>query len=395
MITTTCCTVVAQLGLPFGSSLSSLCLTRPNKKPSLFTSCCSSVSKNVGASAADSKHVVERWPEYIPNKLPDKNYVRIFDTTLRDGEQAPGAALTPPQKLEIARQLAKLRVDIMEVGFPGSSEEEFETVKTIAKTVGNEVDEETGYVPVICALARCKHRDIEAVWEAVKYAKRPSILIFISTSDIHMKHKLKKTKEEVIEMAASSIRFAKNLGFNDIQLGCEDAGRSDKEFLCKILGEAIKAGATTMNMADTVGINMPEEFGELVSYLKANTPGIDDVVLSVHCHNDLGVATANAIAGVCAGARQVDVTVNGIGERCGNAPLEEVVMALKCRGAYLMNGVYTRTDIRQIMATSKMVQEYTGFYVQPHKPIVGANSFFHESSDEYDGCSNILQDMDY
>uniref|UniRef100_M4DZK0 methylthioalkylmalate synthase n=1 Tax=Brassica campestris TaxID=3711 RepID=M4DZK0_BRACM len=302
----------------------------------------------------DLKPVVERWPKYIPHKLPDKNYVRVLDTTLHDGEQSPGGALTPPQKLEIARQLAKLRVDIMDVGFPVSSEEEFETVKTIAKTVGNEVDEETGYVPVINAIARSKPKDIEAAWEAVKYAKRPRKLIFTSTSDIHMKYKLKKTKEEVIEMATSSIRFAKSLGFVDIEFGCEDGGRSDKEFLCKILGESIKAGATTVGIADTVGINMPQEFGELVSYLKANTPGIDYVIFSVHCHNDLGVATANTIAGVCAGARQVEVTINGIGERSGNAPLEEV-------------------------------QEYTGLYVQPHKPIVGASCFVHESGIHQDG----------
>ncbi|KAL0658859.1 hypothetical protein Bca4012_079444 [Brassica carinata] len=356
MIPTTGSTVVVRSGLPFRSSLPSLRLNRPYNKSSLSISCCSPVSKMRGTSAGDLKPVLERWPEYIPHKLPDKNYVRVFDTTLRDGEQAPGGALTPPQKLEIARQLAKLRVDIMEVGFPVSSEEEFETVKTIAKTVGNEVDEATGYVPVICAIARSKPEDIEAAWEAVKYAKRPKILIFTSTSDIHMKYKLKRLKK-----------------------------KSEKEFLCKILGESIKAGATTVNVADTVGINMPEEYGELVSYLKANTPGIDDVIFSVHCHNDLGVATANTIAGVCAGARQVEVTVNGIGERSGNAPLEEVVMALKCRGEYLMDGVYTRIDTRQIMATSQMVQEYTGLFVQPHKPIVGANCFVHESGIHQDG----------
>ncbi|KAG2285599.1 hypothetical protein Bca52824_045203 [Brassica carinata] len=332
----------------------------------------------VNGATIDLKPVVERWPEYIQHKLPDKNYVRVLDTTLRDGEQSP--------KLEIARQLAKLRVDIMDVGFPVSSEEEFETVKTIAKTVGNEVDEETGYVPVINAIARSKPKDIEAAWEAVKYAKRPRILIFTSTSDIHMKYKLKKTKEEVIEMATSSIRFAKSLGFVDIEFGCEDGGsRSDKEFLCKILGESIKAGAATVGIADTVGINMPQEFGELVSYLKANTPGIYYVIFSVHCHNDFGVATANTIAGVCAGARQVEVTINGIGERSGNAPLEEVVMALKCRGEYLMDGAYTRINTRQIMATSQMVQEYTGLYVQPHKPIVGASCFVHESGIHQDG----------
>ncbi|CAF2144823.1 unnamed protein product [Brassica rapa subsp. narinosa] len=259
----------------------------------------------------------------------------------------------------------------MEVGFPVSSEEEFETITTIAKTVGTEVvDEETGYIPVICVIARSKERDIKAAWESVKYAKRPRILVFTSTSDIHMKYKLKMTREEVVEITKSSIRFAKSLGFKDIEFGCEDSGsRSDKDYICKVFEEAIKAGATTVAFADTVGINMPQEYGELVRYVKANTPGIDDAIFS----------------GVCAGARQVEVTINGIGERSGNAPLEEVVMALKCRGAYLMGGVYTRIDRRQIMATSKMVQEYTGLYVQPHKPIVGANCFLHESGIHQDG----------
>nr|QWJ73398.1 methylthioalkylmalate synthase 1-1 [Isatis tinctoria] len=380
-IPTTGSTVVVRSVLPFGS----LRFTHSYKKSSLFISCCSSVSKKTESRATGLKPVVEPWPEYIPHKLPDKNYVRVFDTTLRDGEQSPGAALTPSQKIEIARQLAKLRVDIMEVGFPVSSEEEFETIKTIAKTVGNEVDEETGYVPVICVIARSKERDIEAAWESVKYAKRPRIVIFTSTSDIHLKYKLKKTREEVIEMVGSSVRFAKRLGFKDVEFGCEDGGRSEKEYVCKVFEEAIKAGATTLAFPDTVGINMPHEYGKLVSYIRANTPGIDDVIFSVHCHNDLGVATANTIAGVCAGARQVEVTINGIGERSGNAPLEEVVMALKCRGAYVMDGVYTRIDTRQIMATSKMVQEYTGLYVQPHKPIVGANCFVHESGVHQDG----------
>ncbi|CAH8301348.1 unnamed protein product [Eruca vesicaria subsp. sativa] len=385
MIPTTGSTVVVRSVLPIRSSLPSLRQTCQHNRPTLFISCYSSVSEKVASSGSDLKPVVERWPEYIPNKLPDKNYVRILDTTLRDGEQSPGGALTPLQKLEIARQLAKLRVDVMDVGFPASSEEELEAVKTIAKTVGNEVDEETGYVPVICVIARCKHEDIEAAWEALKYAKRPRIFIFICTSDIHMKYKLKRTKEQVIEMAKSGIRFAKRIGFRDIQFGCEDGGRSEKAFLCKIIGEAIKEGATTVTLADTVGNNIPQEFGEIVTYLKANTPGIDDVVLSLHCHNDLGLATANTIAGVCAGAKQVEVTVNGIGERSGNASLEEVVMALKCRGAHVMDGVYTRINTCHIMATSKMVQEYTGLYVQPHKPIVGANCFVHESGIHQDG----------
>ncbi|CAG7894045.1 unnamed protein product [Brassica rapa] len=200
-----------------------------------------------------------------------------------------------------------------------------------------------------------------------------------------MKYKLKKTKEEVIEMAKSSIRFAKKLGFTDIQFGCEDGGRSEKDFLCKIMGEAIKEGVKTVTLADTVGINIPQEFGKMVTYLKANTPGIDDVVVSLHCHNDLGLATANTIAGVRAGARQVEVTVNGIGERSGNASLEEIVMALKCRGAYVMDGVYTTIDTSHIMAASRMVQEYTGLHVQPHKPIVGNNCFLHESGIHQDG----------
>ncbi|CAF2141203.1 methylthioalkylmalate synthase 1, chloroplastic [Brassica rapa] len=384
-IPTTASTVVVRPVLPIRSSLPSLRLTFPHRTPTSFISCCSSVSEKAATSGIDLKPDVERWPKYIPNKLPDKNYVRVLDTTLRDGEQSPGGALTPAQKLEIARKLAKLRVDVMDVGFPASSEEELEAVKTIAKTVGNEVDEETRYVPVICVISRCKHKDIEAAWEALKYAKKPRIYIFICTSEIHMKYKLKKTKEEVIEMAKSSIRFAKKLGFTDIQFGCEDGGRSEKDFLCKIMGEAIKEGVKTVTLADTVGINIPQEFGEMVTYLKANTPGIDDVVVSLHCHNDLGLATANTIAGVRAGARQVEVTVNGIGERSGNASLEEIVMALKCRGAYVMDGVYTTIDTSHIMAASRMVQEYTGLHVQPHKPIVGNNCFLHESGIHQDG----------
>ncbi|KAG2282300.1 hypothetical protein Bca52824_053520 [Brassica carinata] len=247
------------------------------------------------------------------------------------------------------------------------------------------------YVPVICVISRCKHKDIEAAWEALKYAKKPRIYIFICTSEIQMKYKLKKTKEEVIEMAKSSISFAKKIGFTDIQFGCEDGGSSEKDFLCKIIGEAIKEGVKTVTLADTVGINIPQEFAlqenikdsegknQMVTYLKANTPGIDDVVVSLHCHNDLGLASANTIAGVRAGARQVEVTVNGIGERSGNASLEEIVMALKCRGAYVMDGVYTTIDTSQIMAASRKVQEYTGLHVQPHKPIVGNNCFVHES----------------
>ncbi|KAK3222517.1 hypothetical protein Dsin_009542 [Dipteronia sinensis] len=305
------------------------------------------------------------------------NLVRILETTLRDGEQSPGATLTPKEKLNIARQLAKLRVDIIEAGFPAASKDDFEAVKAIAKEVGNFVDED-GYVPVICGVARCIEKDIKTVWEAVKYAKRPRICTFISTSDIHLKYKLRKTKLEVIEIARSMVEFARSF-CHDVEFVPEDAARSNREFLYEILGEVIKAGASTLNITDTVGITMPSEFGKLIADIKANTPGIENVIISTHCHNDLGHSTANTIAGAVAGARQLDVTINGIGERAGNASLEEVVMAVKCRGDHALGGLYTGINTRHIVMTSKMVEEYTGLYVQPHKAIVGANVCPHES----------------
>jgi 2-isopropylmalate synthase len=269
-------------------------------------------------------------PEYIPNRISDPNYVRVFDTTLRDGEQSPGATLTSKEKLDIARQLAKLGVDIIEAGFPAASKDDFEAVKTIAETVGNTVDE-NGYVPVICGLSRCNKKDIERAWDAVKYAKRPRIHTFIATSDIHLEYKLKKTKAEVIEIARSMVRFARSLGCEDVEFSPEDAGRSEREYLYEILGEVIKAGATTLNIPDTVGITLPSEFGQLITDLKANTPGIENVVISTHCQNDLGLSTANTLSGAHAGARQMEVTINGIGERAGNASLEEVRVLLICQ----------------------------------------------------------------
>ncbi|KAK6255337.1 hypothetical protein SCA6_016642 [Theobroma cacao] len=325
-----------------------------------------------------------RRPPYIPNHIPDPNYVRVFDTTLRDGEQSPGATMTSKEKLDIARQLAKLGVDIIEAGFPAASKDDFEAVKTIAKEVGNAVDED-GYVPVICGLSRCNEKDIKAAWEAVKYAKRPRIHTFIATSGIHMEYKLRKSKAEVVDIARSMVRFARSLGCNDVEFSPEDAGRSDREFLYEILGEVIKAGATTLNIPDTVGINLPSEFGQLIADIKANTPGIENVIISTHCQNDLGLSTANTLAGACAGARQVEVTINGIGERAGNASLEEVVMALKCRGEHVLGGLYTGINTRHIVMASKMVEEYTGLHVQPHKAIVGANAFAHESGIHQDG----------
>ncbi|XP_061351609.1 LOW QUALITY PROTEIN: probable 2-isopropylmalate synthase [Gastrolobium bilobum] len=322
-------------------------------------------------------------PQYIPNHIPDPSYVRILDTTLRDGEQSPGAAMMSKEKLEIARQLVKLGVDIIEAGFPSASNEDFMAVKMIAEEVGNgDVD---GYVPVIAGVCRCNKKDIATAWEAVKYAKRPRLSTFIATSPIHMEYKLKKTKDEVLETAREMVKFARSLGCNDVQFVAEDAARSDREFLYQIFGEVIKAGATTVDITDTVGITMPFEFGKLIADIKANTPGIENVIIATHCHNDLGLATANTIEGARAGARQLEVTINGIGERAGNASLEEVVMALRCRGDHVLGGLYTRINTRHIIKTSKMVEECSGLHLQPHKALVGANAFLHESGIHQDG----------
>ncbi|KAI3470122.1 hypothetical protein Pfo_026785 [Paulownia fortunei] len=323
-----------------------------------------------------------RRPEYIPNHILDPKYVRIFDTTLRDGEQSPGATMTTKEKLDIARQLARLGVDIIEAGFPASSEADFEAVKLIARDVGNV---ESDHVPVICGLARCNKRDIDKAWEAVMFAKKPRIHTFIATSEIHMKFKLKMTPEQVIEKARSMVAYARSLGCNDVEFSPEDAGRSDREFLYQILGEVIKSGATTLNIPDTVGYTLPTEFGQLIADVKANTPGIENVIISTHCQNDLGLSTANTLAGAHAGARQLEVTINGIGERAGNASLEEVVMALKCRGEQVLDGLHTGINTQHIIMASKMVEEYSGLRVQPHKAIVGANAFAHESGIHQDG----------
>ncbi|KAK4729455.1 hypothetical protein R3W88_022443 [Solanum pinnatisectum] len=318
------------------------------------------------------------------DKFSDPNYVSIFDTTLRDGEQAPGAAMTAKQKMDIAHQLVKLGVDVIEAGFPAASEVEFELVKCIAHEIGNSVDEE-GYVPMICGAARCTKKEIERCWEALKYAKRPMICTFIATSDIHMKYKLNMSREQVVEKATSMVAYARSLGCEHVRFAFEDATRSDKKFLCHIMGEIIKAGATCICVADTVGCNLPNEFGQLVAHVKANTLGIQNVILAVHCHNDLGLATANTLAGICAGVRQVDVTINGIGERAGNASLEEIVMAIKCRGKEVLGGVYTGINTKHIFTTSNMVEEYSGLKLQPHKAIVGVNAFSHESGIHQDG----------
>ncbi|KAM1091821.1 hypothetical protein TB2_018827 [Malus domestica] len=348
-------------------------------RPNLHNTC----NPHILCSQTDNPKPTPR-PDYIPNRISDPNYVRIFDTTLRDGEQSPGASLTSKEKLDIARKLAKLGVDIIEAGFPASSKDDAEAVKMIAKEVGNAVDKD-GYVPVICGLSRCNRNDIQTAWDAVKYAKRPRIHTFIATSPIHLEYKLRKTKEQVIEIARNMVKFARELGCDDVEFSPEDAGRSEREFLYQILGEVIKAGATTLNIPDTVGYNVPDEYSQLIADIKSNTPGIDNVIISTHCQNDLGLSTANTLAGACAGARQLEVTINGIGERAGNASLEEVVMTLNCRGEHVLGGLYTGINTKHIYVTSKMVEEYTGLHVQPHKAIVGANAFAHESGIHQDG----------
>ncbi|KAL0432938.1 UNVERIFIED_CONTAM: 2-isopropylmalate synthase A [Sesamum latifolium] len=295
---------------------------------------------------------------------------------------SPPATMTTKEKLDIARQLARLGVDIIEAGFPASSDADFAAVTLIAREVGNA---DADHVPVICGLSRCNKRDIEKAWEAVKYAKKPRIHTFIATSEIHMKYKLKMTPEQVIDKARSMVAFARSLGCDDVEFSPEDAGRSEREFLYRILEEVINAGATTLNIPDTVGYTLPNEFGQLIADIKANTRGIDNVIISTHCQNDLGLSTANTLAGAHAGARQLEVTINGIGERAGNASLEEVVMALKCRGEQLLGGLYTGINTQHIIMASKMVEEYSGLRVQPHKAIVGANAFAHESGIHQDG----------
>jgi 2-isopropylmalate synthase len=329
-------------------------------------------------------------PVYYPGRIDDPDYVRIFDTTLRDGEQSPGATLTSNEKLEIAQNLAKLGVDIIEAGFPIASPDDFSAVKQIADIVGNEVYED-GYVPVICGLSRANERDIQVAWDAVKGAKRPRVHTFIATSPIHMVAKLNKTPDEVVEIAVNAVKFAKSLGCNDIEFSPEDAGRSDPEFLYRILSEVIKAGATTLNIPDTTGWNMPWEFGGLIKMLRENVVGAENVIFSTHCQNDLGLATANSLAGALNGARQLECTINGIGERAGNASLEEVVMSLALKGGTHFSGgpgtgkLYTAVNPVYITPTSKMVSEYTGMACQPHKAIVGANAFQHESGIHQDG----------
>jgi 2-isopropylmalate synthase len=314
----------------------------------------------------------------------NNNYVKIFDTTLRDGEQSPGATMTSAEKLEVARSLARLGVDIIEAGFPAASPDDLEAVRRIAQEVGCPPrGEAEAHVPVIAGLARATKGDIDKAWEAVKGAQKPRIHTFLATSPIHMKYKLNMDPEQVVERVREMVAYAKTK-CDDVEFSPEDAGRSEPEFLYQVLGEAIKSGATTLNIPDTVGYTMPEEYYRLIEGIIKNTPGMNEnVTISVHCHDDLGLATANSLAGVRAGARQVEVTMNGIGERAGNTSLEEVVMSLKTRHPFY--GLETGIDATQISRVSKLVSNYTGIVVQPNKAIVGANAFAHEAGIHQDG----------
>ena len=312
------------------------------------------------------------------------DYVRIFDTSLRDGEQAPGASMTSAEKLEIARALARLGVDVIEAGFPAASPDDLAAVQSIAAEVGQEPVEGRPQAepPIICGLARCTRSDIDVAWQGVKGAKRPRIHTFLATSDLHLKHKLRLTREEMTAKAVEMVAYARTL-CQDVEFSPEDAGRSDPEFLYTVLAAVIKAGATTLNIPDTVGYTMPDEFGALIAGIIKHTPGARDVVISVHCHDDLGLAVANSLAGLRAGARQAEVTVNGIGERAGNASLEEVVMAIRTRGAEI--GLSTGVDSTQLCRISKLISRSTGYPVPPNKAIVGGNAFAHESGIHQDG----------
>ena len=299
--------------------------------------------------------------------------VKIFDTTLRDGEQSPGVSLLPEEKLAIAQQLARLKVDVIEAGFPIASNGDFQSVKLIAEKV-RDVE--------IAGLARCNVKDIDRAWEALQGGENPRIHVFIASSPIHMKYKLRMDEEQVLEKAVESVKYCARYTSN-IEFSAEDASRSEEEFLYRLIEAVIKAGAKVINIPDTVGYAVPQEFGRLIRNIRENVPNIDQVTLSVHCHDDLGLAVANSLAAIENGARQVEVAVNGIGERAGNTALEEVIMALRTREDYFNLNV--TQDTTQIMRLSKMVSKLTGMPVQPNKAIVGKNAFLHESGIHQDG----------
>lgn len=305
--------------------------------------------------------------------MSEREQVKIFDTTLRDGEQSPGCSMTAGEKLRMAYQLDRLGVDVIEAGFPISSESDFEAVQAIAREIRR---------PVIAALARSRREDIERAWQALQGAARPRIHAFLATSDIHLEHKLKMSRTECLEQARDAVRFAKAF-CEDVEFSAEDATRTAPKFLCEVLEAVIEAGATIVNIPDTVGYTVPSEFAELITTIRRRVRSIQEVVISAHCHDDLGLATANSLAAVAAGARQVECTVNGIGERAGNTSLEEFVMAVRVRSDRYP--YQTAVDSRQIFPASQLLSEITGVGVQPNKAIVGRNAFAHEAGIHQDG----------
>jgi 2-isopropylmalate synthase len=331
---------------------------------------------------ATSDNLPVRNPSLQPTKT---DLVRIFDTTLRDGEQSPGASLTADAKVQIAEQLARLGVDVIEAGFPVSSPGDMNAVQKIAKGVGQaKRNNKYGLIadpPGIAAMARANRADIDSAWRGVRDAIYPRIHVVLATSDIHMEYKLRKTRPEVIEMARSSVAYAHDL-CNDVEFSPEDATRSDRDFLVQVLEVAVEAGATTLNIPDTVGYAMPEEYGSLIGLLHRHFASTG-VTVSVHCHDDLGLATANTLAGLANGARQIESTINGIGERAGNACMAETVMALRTR-APLFN-LETNIVTKEIWRASQLVSGLTGMVVQPNKAIVGANAFAHQAGIHQDG----------
>jgi len=305
--------------------------------------------------------------------MNDDRRIIIFDTTLRDGEQSPGASMNQAEKLRIATQLEALGVDVIEAGFPAASDGDYQAVKTIAETLKRSQ---------IAALCRANEQDIRRGWDAIKDAVNPRIHTFIATSELHMKYKLQMEPAQVLKQAVESVKLAASFT-NNVEFSAEDGSRSDRDFLCTIFESVIDAGATTINLPDTVGYAIPEEFGQLVKYVMENTSNIDKAVLSVHCHNDLGLATSNTLTAIKNGARQVEVTINGIGERAGNTALEEVVMSLKTRPNFFPHT--TGIDTTRIYPTSRLVSMITGILVQPNRAIVGANAFAHEAGIHQDG----------
>ena len=299
--------------------------------------------------------------------------ITVFDTTLRDGEQSPGCSMNRQEKLRLAHQLDRLGVDVIEAGFPIASDGDFESVKAIASVVRR---------PIIAGLARACRPDIERAWEALQHAARPRIHVFLATSDIHLTYKLRITRDQCVEQAREAIRLAKSL-CEDVEFSPEDATRTDPDFLCRVLEAVVEEGATTLNIPDTVGYTIPTEFADLITTIRQQVKGIENVVISAHCHNDLGMAVANALAAVSAGARQVECTINGIGERAGNASLEEIVMAMRVRPDRFAFETGVIGD--QIFPASQMLSEITGVPVQPNKAITGRNAFAHEAGIHQDG----------